>query len=206
MVYYSETKPRPHLRRARRPDAARIARPAERKRRPVGQRTRQAVFDVAAGDHEASRRAVGCRARRTREERPHRKLPPARGTDARRQRLAQPLPEILDRATRSTRCVSGGRHMATVTTKPSLTIKRRFNAPPEKVFAAWTDPEKVKRWMGPGEIKAAARGKRSAHRWPLPLGDASAGRRRTRRQRRLSRSDPEREAGVHLGLEVDAGA
>ena len=37
--------------------------------------------------------------------------------------------------------------------KPSLTIKRRFNAPPEKVFAAWTDPEKVKRWMGPGEVK-----------------------------------------------------
>ena len=44
--------------------------------------------------------------------------------------------------------------MATTTAvKPSLTIKRRFNAPPAKVFAAWTDPEKVKRWMGPGEIK-----------------------------------------------------
>ncbi len=43
--------------------------------------------------------------------------------------------------------------MATISTKPSLTIKRRFNAPPEKVFAAWTDPEKVKRWMGPGEVK-----------------------------------------------------
>lgn len=38
-------------------------------------------------------------------------------------------------------------------TKPSLAIKRRFNAPPEKVFSAWTDPEKVKRWMGPGEVK-----------------------------------------------------
>jgi uncharacterized protein YndB with AHSA1/START domain len=37
--------------------------------------------------------------------------------------------------------------------KPSLTVKRRFNAPPAKVFAAWTDPEKVKRWMGPGEVK-----------------------------------------------------
>ena len=42
--------------------------------------------------------------------------------------------------------------MATAT-KPSLTIKRRFNASAEKVFAAWTDPEKVKRWMGPGEVK-----------------------------------------------------
>jgi uncharacterized protein YndB with AHSA1/START domain len=39
------------------------------------------------------------------------------------------------------------------TVKPSLTIKRRFNAPPAKVFAAWTDPGKVKRWMGPGEVK-----------------------------------------------------
>ncbi len=38
--------------------------------------------------------------------------------------------------------------------KPSLTIKRRFNAPPEKVFSAWTDPEKMKRWMGPGQIFA----------------------------------------------------
>ncbi len=44
--------------------------------------------------------------------------------------------------------------MATATAvKPSLTLKRRFNAPPAKVFAAWTDPEKVSRWMGPGEVK-----------------------------------------------------
>ena len=34
--------------------------------------------------------------------------------------------------------------------KPSLIVKRRLKAPPAKVFAAWTDPEKVKRWMGPG--------------------------------------------------------
>jgi uncharacterized protein YndB with AHSA1/START domain len=37
--------------------------------------------------------------------------------------------------------------------KPSLTIKRRFNASPEKVFAAWTDPEKVKHWMGPAAVE-----------------------------------------------------
>ncbi len=37
--------------------------------------------------------------------------------------------------------------------KPSLTVKRRFNAAPAKVFAAWTDAEKVKRWMGPGEVQ-----------------------------------------------------
>jgi uncharacterized protein YndB with AHSA1/START domain len=39
-------------------------------------------------------------------------------------------------------------------TKPSLTLKRRLKASPDKVFAAWIDPEKVKRWMGPGEAKA----------------------------------------------------
>ena len=42
---------------------------------------------------------------------------------------------------------------ATAAVKPSLSIKRRFKAPPQKVFSAWTDPEKVKRWMGPGEVK-----------------------------------------------------
>ena len=67
----------------------------------------------------------------------------------------------------------GGRIMATAAAvKPSLTIKRRFNAPPAKVFAAWTDPEKVKRWMGPGDVEGAERGKRCAHRRPLSLADA----------------------------------
>ncbi|HET9716094.1 MAG TPA: SRPBCC domain-containing protein [Pseudolabrys sp.] len=42
--------------------------------------------------------------------------------------------------------------MVTVTAKPSLTIRRRFNAPPGKVFEAWTDPEKLKHWMGGREI------------------------------------------------------
>ena len=42
----------------------------------------------------------------------------------------------------------------TATVKPSLTLKRRLKAPPAKVFAAWTDPEKMKRWMGPGPVQA----------------------------------------------------
>jgi uncharacterized protein YndB with AHSA1/START domain len=47
--------------------------------------------------------------------------------------------------------------MATQTaTKPSLTIKRHLKAPPAKVFTAFTDPEKVKHWMGPGEMKAVS--------------------------------------------------
>ena len=38
------------------------------------------------------------------------------------------------------------------TVKPSLTMKRRFNASPEKLQRL-DRPEKSKRWMGPGEVK-----------------------------------------------------
>lgn len=31
----------------------------------------------------------------------------------------------------------------------SLTIRRAFNAPPERMFEAWTDPEQVTRWWCP---------------------------------------------------------
>jgi len=34
-------------------------------------------------------------------------------------------------------------------TNPSLTLKRWLNAPPAKVYAAWTDPEKLMGWFGP---------------------------------------------------------
>jgi uncharacterized protein YndB with AHSA1/START domain len=44
--------------------------------------------------------------------------------------------------------------LSPTTVKPSLTIKRRFNATPEKVFSAWTDAEKMKCWMGPGQVFA----------------------------------------------------
>ncbi|MDA7946567.1 MAG: SRPBCC domain-containing protein [Hyphomicrobiaceae bacterium] len=35
-----------------------------------------------------------------------------------------------------------------------LTIEREFAHPPEAVFAAWTDEKALRRWMGPGEVKA----------------------------------------------------
>jgi uncharacterized protein YndB with AHSA1/START domain len=34
--------------------------------------------------------------------------------------------------------------------KPSLAFTRSFPAAPEKVWRAWTDPEAIKRWWGPG--------------------------------------------------------
>lgn len=33
-----------------------------------------------------------------------------------------------------------------------LTLSRIIRAPREKVFAAWTEPEKLKRWWGPGPV------------------------------------------------------
>jgi uncharacterized protein YndB with AHSA1/START domain len=35
-------------------------------------------------------------------------------------------------------------------TKPALALERHYPAAPEKVWRAWTDPEAVKRWWGPG--------------------------------------------------------
>jgi uncharacterized protein YndB with AHSA1/START domain len=33
-----------------------------------------------------------------------------------------------------------------------LVIKRSFNAPVERVYAAWTDAEQMKRWFAPGQM------------------------------------------------------
>ena len=102
-------------------------------------------------------------------------------------------------------------------TKPSLTIKRRLKAPPAKVFAAWIDPEKVKRWMGPGEVKVLAveceprAGGR--YRWLMraPSGedhDVSGVYREFEPGRRLVftwawKSTPERESLVTVDLKPD---
>ena len=40
--------------------------------------------------------------------------------------------------------------------RPSLTLKRRLNAAPEKVYAAWTDPQKITRWFAPSWVKAGS--------------------------------------------------
>jgi uncharacterized protein YndB with AHSA1/START domain len=43
-----------------------------------------------------------------------------------------------------------------VATRPSLTLKRRLNAPPAKVYRAWTDPEKMMRWYAPANAETLA--------------------------------------------------
>src|SRR3954454_9131463 len=42
---------------------------------------------------------------------------------------------------------------AGLVTRPSLTFKRRLNAPPAKVYAAWTDPQKMIHWFGRSDAK-----------------------------------------------------
>jgi len=38
--------------------------------------------------------------------------------------------------------------------RPSLTLHRHYRVAPEKVWRAWTDPQALKLWFGPGEIVA----------------------------------------------------
>ena len=43
---------------------------------------------------------------------------------------------------------------AGIITRPSLTLRRRLNAAPEKVYAAWADPQKLMQWFGPSQVTA----------------------------------------------------
>ena len=40
--------------------------------------------------------------------------------------------------------------------KPSLNIQRRYSVAPEKVWRAWTDPQALKQWWGPGGPEAVS--------------------------------------------------
>jgi len=40
--------------------------------------------------------------------------------------------------------------------KPSLNLARRYPVTPEKVWRAWTDPEALKQWWGPGGPEAVS--------------------------------------------------
>jgi uncharacterized protein YndB with AHSA1/START domain len=42
---------------------------------------------------------------------------------------------------------------AELAARPSLTLTRRFSATPEKVYAAWADPQKLVQWFGPGSVE-----------------------------------------------------
>ena len=42
---------------------------------------------------------------------------------------------------------------AATLTKPSVTLQRRYDAPPEKVYAAWTRAEMIVGWFGPSDAQ-----------------------------------------------------
>lgn len=59
--------------------------------------------------------------------------------------------------------------------RPSLTLTRRYPVAPEKVWRAWTEPEAVKRWFGPGPgepVSAAELDVRVGGRFRIVFGGA----------------------------------
>lgn len=56
---------------------------------------------------------------------------------------------------------------------PTITIIREFDAPPERVFRAWTDPDLFKQWIGPRAYSARidAWDARTGGRWRYAVLD-----------------------------------
>lgn len=62
-----------------------------------------------------------------------------------------------------------------IATKPSLTLSRHYPVAPEKVWRAWTDPQAVKLWWGPGPgepVSAAELDVRVGGRFRIVFGGA----------------------------------
>ena len=59
--------------------------------------------------------------------------------------------------------------------KPSLTLRRNYPVSPERVWRAWTDPQALKRWFGPGgedPVSAADLDVRKGGRFRIVFGGA----------------------------------
>jgi uncharacterized protein YndB with AHSA1/START domain len=62
---------------------------------------------------------------------------------------------------------------ARLTEKPSLNLSRSYPVAPEKVWRAWTDPQALKKWWGPGSdepVSAAELDVRVVGRFRIVLG------------------------------------
>src|SRR5439155_27360855 len=88
-------------------------------------------------------------------------LPVAGGSAQGRGGLGRAVSGILGRATQPTRPLPGRVHrrrehpMATPTNTTQsrrLQVRRVFDAPPERLFQAWTTPEELRRWHAPGPL------------------------------------------------------
>jgi uncharacterized protein YndB with AHSA1/START domain len=58
--------------------------------------------------------------------------------------------------------------------KPFLALQRRYPVAPEKLWRAWTDPQAIKRWFGPGTepVSAAELDVRVGGRFRIVFGGA----------------------------------
>ncbi len=100
---------------------------------------------------------------------------------------------------------------------PSLTLKRRIKASPAKVYAAWTDPALMARWLGPiGTVELIAKTDvRAGGRYEITMRMADGQEhivggvyREVVRSEKLVftwawRSTPERESLVTVALKAD---
>ncbi len=96
--------------------------------------------------------------------------------------------------------------------KPSLSLTRKFSAPPERVWQAWTEPQALIRWFGPdaGKVSRANLDLRVGGRYHIAFNtldgehhDVSGEYREVQPNRRLVftwawKSTPERESLVTL--------
>lgn len=108
---------------------------------------------------------------------------------------------------------------ASLAAKPSLTIRRRLNASPEKVFRAWTDPQQIMRWWGPSgvetiraevDLRVGGRFRKIARTPEGEEHEASGVYREVVPNEKLVftwtwRSTPERESLVTVALKPDGG-
>jgi uncharacterized protein YndB with AHSA1/START domain len=106
-----------------------------------------------------------------------------------------------------------------ITEKPGLDITRHYPVAPEKVWRAWTDPQALSHWFGPGEMDTVTRaeldlrvGGRYRIAFRMPDGqehDVSGEYQEVVANRRLSftwawRSTPERVSLVTIELQPAA--
>src|SRR4051794_23601479 len=98
---------------------------------------------------------------------------------------------LTDRFAPNTSLVSLHLEEAHVSTKPSLTLKRRMNALPAKVYEAWTGRQENIALVWPRERRSIARYDGRARRRALPYCLSWTRRRGTRRGRHLPRGGAE---------------
>ena len=84
--------------------------------------------------------------------------------------------------------------------KTSLEITRFINAPPARVYAAWTDPAQLKEWFGPENVRTrkhrCGRAVGGKYRWDLITQEGED----MGCVRRISRAGSGKENCLHMAM------